>query len=111
MVDKELTIEQVIREAVHLGAYSITNQSEYKPYSLEELIELIKQRESKLVLGAKDEVLDELLDWYENPPMNVKPFNWYGAVKALKISKDFKKPFVIFSPSLAKERDSTHEDN
>ena len=41
-------------------------------------------------------VLDDLLEWFEywcstNPG---KPFNWYGAVQALKVMKDPQLPYV-----------------
>jgi len=47
----------------------------------------------RLIREGKDEVLDELIEWYESILPTGATFNWYGAVKALKISKDYKKPF------------------
>lgn len=58
----------------------------------EELLALFSEQ----VRLGKDEVLDELLEWHEYwSNQHEKPFNWYGAVKALKVSKDFKKPFNV----------------
>lgn len=56
----------------------------------------IKTLITEQVRLGKDEVLDELLEWHEYwSNQHEKPFNWYGAVKALKVSKDFKKPFNV----------------
>lgn len=46
------------------------------------------------VAASKDEILDDLLEWEQLwSQIHKEPFNWYGAVKALKVAKDHKKPF------------------
>lgn len=58
-----------------------------------DLIETLFHQHTQTQIQA---VLDELLEWHEYwTSQHEKPFNWYGAVKALKVSKDHKKPFAV----------------
>lgn len=57
----------------------------------------------RLIRESKDEVLDELIEWYEFMLPTGATFNWYGAVKGLKISKDYRKPFN----SLSKQKEGS----
>ena len=58
------------------------------------LLKLIDKEVTRNRNIAKDEVLDDLVEWSELwASMHKEPFNWYGAVKALKIAKDHQKPF------------------
>lgn len=57
-----------------------------------------KSEVDEMVREAKDEVLDDLLEWRELwESTHREPFNWHGSVKALKVAKDHKKPFVQLS--------------
>ena len=57
-----------------------------------------KSEADRLIREAVDAVLDELIEWYEaEKDFSAQPFNWYGAVKSLKVSKDYKKPFDTLS--------------
>lgn len=48
----------------------------------------------RLVTEAKQDVLKELVEWYEYAlSVDDTSFDWYRAVKALMVSKDHKKPF------------------
>lgn len=52
----------------------------------------------RLVTEAKQDVLKELVEWYEYAlSVDDTSFDWYRAVKALMVSKDHKKPFSQLS--------------
>lgn len=69
-----------------------------------ELMAEITARINKLLIEAKDEVLDELLEWHKYwTNQHKEPFNWYGAVKALKVANDCKRPFNVPKASLNKD--------
>ena len=71
-----------------------------EPYPLEPLLELFHQ----YGVSEKDEVLGELLSWYHFwESTHKEPFNWYGAVKALKVAKDHRKPFTELTQSDSRE--------
>lgn len=73
-----------------LHDYGVRGQD--NDYLTDYILNLLEDEKQKAV----DDVLDELLEWHEvKTQMSAQPFNWYGAVKALKISKDHKKPFNI----------------
>jgi len=75
-----------------------------KPYLSERhdaILSLIQQVER----NAVDNVLDELLEWYDiKSQMSAQPFNWNGAVKALKASRDHKKPFNVLKAELENKK-------
>lgn len=98
-------IDEVLKSIIYKVDYYVNLDNMYGAVSEngdDEDVIIAEARQRLLALrsewerAAKDEVLDELLDWYDNPPISIKPFNWHGAVKALKISKDLQKPHVIF---------------
>lgn len=81
-------------EELHTGR--VKSDDEIKSDSAEllrkqtEIVEAI----DRLVTEAKQDVLKELVEWYEYAlSVDDTSFDWYRAVKALMVSKDHKKPF------------------
>jgi len=69
--------------------------------AVNDILSLIQQVER----NAVDNVLDELLEWYDiKSQMSAQPFNWNGAVKALKASRDHKKPFNVLKAELENKK-------
>jgi hypothetical protein len=54
---------------------------------------------------AKYEVLQDLVDWHDMWN-NRQEFNWYGAVKAMQVMKDPRKPFIEFERTRAATNDT-----
>jgi hypothetical protein len=51
-------------------------------------------------VSERKKTLDELLEWNQLwGDLHPEPFNWYGAVKALKVAEDHRKPFNVLTQS------------
>lgn len=80
---------EVLAEKLH-ERFAIRLTHAPKDKCVDELLKIIANQ----VAEAKDEILDDLLEWEQLwSSIHKEPFNWYGAVKALKIDKDHIKPF------------------
>lgn len=69
---------------------------------LDQILDLILAERRAAVDGVLDELTQWSADWAESHPN--KPFNWYGAVGALKVSKAHQKPYIKFSPEASDEQ-------
>lgn len=68
---------------------------EWSGIKAEAKIEL-EQLISRVVVGGKYQVLQDLLDWHNlwfNTHNKEDLFNWYRAIKAMQVMKDPQKPF------------------
>jgi len=91
-MDREQTVEAIDRLVTEACL------QEFKPdmqfMDREQTVEAI----DRLVTEAKQDVLKELVEWYEYAlSVDDTSFDWYRAVKALMVSKDHKKPFSQLS--------------
>ena len=85
-------------EELHTGR--VKSDDEIKSDSVELLRKQTEIFEAidRLVTEAKQDVLKELVEWYEYAlSVDDTSFDWYRAVKALMVSKDHKKPFSQLS--------------
>ena len=105
----EQEIEEILLSSVQFRHDGNGNKIVIEPTEAKaQLLHLIDTHCQKRESEAVDNVLDELLEWYEvKSQMSAQPFNWYGAVKALKISKDHKKPFNVLKQTSIKEREES----
>jgi hypothetical protein len=97
--EREALVERIADVANFNLADGVPVSNNVMLSDIEELADELLADRASAEKAAKDDVLKELLDWYEYwRQTNNTPFNWYGAIKAIQVSKDFKKPFNTLAP-------------